>query len=120
MFNTSQFFRIAVDNLPVGRYRLDLILPTRQVSTDFTFNSSSQRLSALYSLAIRENGQQSTLLVNSQVSIRIYARNIHNQSIDRNADSALILAQCRVLIQASYGLPIHLSLVGNFRDPQND
>jgi hypothetical protein len=41
MFNTSGFFRIHLDNMPIGRYRLDLNLPTRQLSTDVVFNSSS-------------------------------------------------------------------------------
>ena len=101
----------------VGRYRLDLNLPTRSISTEFTFNSSSQRISPTYSMALRENGTQTNLLVNSIVSIRLYARNIHNQAIDRAPDSALILTQCRIQIMASHGFPIHLSLVGNFRDP---
>ena len=80
-----------MDNLPIGRYSLDLNLPTRQVTTQLTFNSSSQAVSPLYSYAFRENGQLTSLMVNSFVTLRFYARNLHNQSFERNAESLLIL-----------------------------
>lgn len=56
MMNSSNFFRIHIDNIPIGRYRLQLDLPSTSIFTDITFNSSSQRISPFYSYAFRENG----------------------------------------------------------------
>lgn len=86
LYNTSGFFKLSLDNVPIGNYRLWLNLPT-PVSTDMSFNSSSTRVSAIYSFASRDTFQS----VNSHVTIRVYARNIHNQTIYKNADSALLI-----------------------------
>jgi hypothetical protein len=120
LFNTSSFFRIAIDNILVGSYRLQLNLLTTVLTSDLKFISTSTKISPIYSIAMRENGFQSqNVLVNSYVSVRIYARNIHNQTIDKNADAALLLAQCRFYITGSNGQAIHMNFFGTFNDSRD-
>lgn len=69
----------------------------------------------MYSYALREGGLQ-TVQVNSFVTIRFYARNIHNQSIDRNADSLLLLQQTRVYLTGSNGYTLMMNFFGNLFD----
>lgn len=54
--NTLGTFRIHIDNIPIGKYRLSLNLPTTTlVYTDIVFNSSSTKISPSYSYAVRES-----------------------------------------------------------------
>ena len=54
--------------------------------------------------------------VNSFVTVRFYARNIHNQSIERNADSILLMQQTRVYLTSSNGYTVMMNFFGNLFD----
>lgn len=103
LWNSSNFFRLDLENLLVGNYRLTLNFPENSITTDIKVNSSSTKVSPIYSYAERVNGTFANMQMNQYVTIKLFARNIHNQTIEKNVDSALIMSQCRVYLTNSVG-----------------
>lgn len=93
MWNSSGFFRLDIDNMPKGVYRLAIGTPTQdQIWTDVNFiSSTSLKLSPTFSYALRDNNR-TAVLVNSLINIRFYARNVHNQTIDSFSDASIVNA----------------------------
>lgn len=116
LFNSSGHFIIHLANATIGAYSLQLNLAA-PITVPVTLFSNSQVVSPLYSYAIRDNSTSSTILVNQYVTVKVFARNIHNQTIDQFTDSALLIAQCRVYLTASNGSLVHMAFGGTFPDP---